>query len=352
MRSVALSAKLVMLFAAAVCLMSSCHMGGDNKKKDDKKKKPQLSLAGYVIKPVLLDQSISVSGTLKPFEETALVPEIAGRVVTLNLPEGKAVAQGTLLVQLFNDDLQATLSKLQAQLAILEQTYKRQTELLKVNGISQTDYDQLGLQIHSSKADIEVQKALIRKTKILAPYNGVIGLRNVSLGAEVNTTTVLATIREVDRLKLDFSVPEKYSSQIKPGLKVKFNIQGTDKVYEATVAAIEHGIDPGTRNLKVRALVVNNTSVLMPGAYASVNLVLGENKSAMMVPTESVIPNEHDKSIIVVKGGKAKFVKVTTGIREASTIEVVSGLSIGDTILTNGIMFVKPNMDVKLTTVK
>lgn len=352
MRSVALYAKRFILFAMVVCVVSSCHSGGKDKSKDDKKKKPQLSLAGYIIKPVLLDQAISVSGTLKPFEETALVPEVAGRVVTLNLPEGKPVSQGSLLVQLFNDDLFATLSKLQAQLAIQEQTYKRQTELLKVNGISRTDYDQLGLQIHSSKADIEVQKALIRKTKILAPYNGIIGLRNVSLGAEVNTSTVVATIREVDRLKLDFSVPEKYSSQIKPGLKVKFTIQSTDKVYDATVAAIEHGIDPGTRNLKVRALVVNKTTELMPGAFASVKLVLGENKNAMMIPTESVIPSEHDKSVIVVKAGKAQFVKITTGIREASMIEVVSGLSIGDTILTSGIMFVKPKMDVKLTTVK
>jgi len=150
--------------------------------------------------------------------------EVAGRVVMINLPEGKFVKKGTLPVKLFDDDLQSQLKKLQSQLAIQQQIYKRQSELLKVNGITQNDYEQSGLQLNSLKADIEVEKTLIRKTEVLAPFDGVIGLRNISVGAIVTPSTLLATIRTANKLKLDFFVPEKYSSKIRPGMKVKFTM--------------------------------------------------------------------------------------------------------------------------------
>src|ERR1035437_6181922 len=141
----------------------------------------------------------------------------------INLPEGKFVRKGTLLVKLFDEDLQATLKKLQVQLAIQQKIYDRQSELLKVNGITQNDYDQTGLQLNSYRADIEVEKTMIRKTEVRAPFDGVIGLRSISVGAIITPATLLATIRTENKIKLDFSVPEKYSSVIKTGMKIKFS---------------------------------------------------------------------------------------------------------------------------------
>jgi membrane fusion protein, multidrug efflux system len=308
-------------------------------------------IEGFVVKPSVIDQTISISGTIKPMEETVLMPEVAGRVVMINLEEGKFVKHGTILIKLFDEDLQAQLHKAQAQLDLAEQTQIRQSELMKVNGISQLDYDQSVLQVHSIKADIEVLKVQIRKTEVHAPFDGVIGLRNISLGAEVTPSTSLATIRSIQQLKLDFSVPEKYSTQVKPGSKVQFTIQGDDNKHDASVMATEEGIDAGTRNLKVRALVKMDNSVFIPGTFANVELKLNENKNALMVPTQAIIPRERDKQLIIAKSGKAQFVKVKTRIRQESMIEVIEGIQPGDTVVTTGILFIKPGAGLKFAKV-
>jgi membrane fusion protein (multidrug efflux system) len=308
-------------------------------------------IEGFVVKPSVIDQTISISGTIKPMEETVLMPEVPGRVVLINLDEGKYVKQGTILIKLFDEDLQAQLHKAQAQLDLAVQTQIRQDELMKVNGISQLDYDQSVLQVHSIRADIEVLKVQIRKTEVHAPFDGVIGLRNISLGAEVTTSTSLATIRAVKQMKLDFSVPEKYSMQVRTGSKVQFIVQGDERKHEAAVIATEEGIDPGTRNLKVRALVKMDSASFVPGTFANVELKLNENKNALMVPTQAIIPRERDKQLIVVRSGKAQFVKVKTRIRQESMIEVTEGIQPGDTVVTTGILFIKPGAGLRFTKV-
>ncbi|HUI92860.1 MAG TPA: efflux RND transporter periplasmic adaptor subunit [Chitinivibrionales bacterium] len=304
---------------------------------------------GFVVKSSVVVQSISISGTLMPFEETVLMPEVTGRVVAINLPEGKFVKQGTLLVKLFDDDLQASLRKSQTQLDLAKVTQKRQAELIKVNGLSQSDYDQAVLQVSSINADIEVLRAQIRKTEVRAPFDGIIGLRNISLGAEVTPQTALATIRDVARLKLDFAVPQKYGATLRPGMMVIFTLEGIDAKYEATVMATEEGVDEATRNLKARAMVKNTELLLKPGSFVNVELELGKEANALMVPTQAIIPQELGKQVILAKDGKAKFVSVKTGIRQASLIEVVSGIAEGDTIVTTGLLFLKPGADLKFS---
>src|SRR5665647_78517 len=237
-----------------VILMFACHSKAPESQ-SARQKLSKLKVEAFIVKPSVLDQSITISGTIKPFEETVIMPEVPGRIVVINLPEGKTVKRGAVLIELFNDDLKAQLRKTQAQLQIAEETLKRQTELIKVNGISQSDYDQAQLEVKSLTADIEVLNVQIGRTKIKAPFDGTVGLRNASLGAQVSTTTALVTLREVDKLKLDFSVPEKYSSEIKPGAKVQFTIQGGNEKYDAEVIASEQGIEASTRNLKARAVI-------------------------------------------------------------------------------------------------
>jgi membrane fusion protein (multidrug efflux system) len=346
MKKISLLKNILILPVAFLCLCSS---GASKNLQPIKQGIP--AVEGFVVKPIVLEQTIAISGTLKPFEETVLMPEVAGRVVTINLQEGKSVKQGTLLVKLFDGDLQASLKKSTAQLELAEQTEKRQSELLKISGISRSDYDQSVLQIHSINADIEILKAQLRKTEVLAPFDGVIGLRTISIGAEVTPGMALATIRAVQQLKLDFSVPEKYSNQVKQGLKVKFSVLGDDAPHEATVIATEEGIDVATRNLKARAVVKNKDAALKPGAFANVELQLGENKNALMVPTQAVIPQERTKQLIIVKNGKAKFITVSTGVRQASNIEVLDGITAGDTVVTTGLLFLKPGSDLKFSKV-
>jgi len=325
-------------------------------KKEDKEKskkdKPQRKVAAIVVKPSTLIDEISVSGSLQAYESVDLKNEVAGRVVSINLPEGKFVKSGTLLVKLFDEDLQSTLNKLQSQLAVQQQIYKRQSELLKVNGISQNDYELTGLQINTLKADIEVEKTLIRKTEVRAPFDGVIGLRNISVGAIVTPSTLLATIRTANKLKLDFFVPEKYSSELQAGMKVKFSMSNSAKLFDATVMATEHGIDDATRNLKIRAVVNSSSKELISGGFTNVQLRLNENKNALMIPTQAIIPQEDNKILIVARQGKATFIKVKTGIRKSSTVEITEGIQVGDTIVTSGLLFLKEGATLSYSSVK
>jgi membrane fusion protein, multidrug efflux system len=334
--------------ALTAILFFSCESKGPETA-SAKQKVSNIRVEGFLVKPSLVDESITVSGTLKPFEETTLMPEVSGRVVNINLKEGGQSKQGDLLIKLFDGDLQAQLSKTQAQLKIAEETLKRQTELIKVNGISQSDYDQAQLQVNSIKADIEVLKVQIRKTEVRAPFNGTIGLRNISLGAMVNPSLPLVTIRDISKLKLDFSVPEKYSKEIKTGTKVKFTVQGDDKKYDASVMATEQGVETSSRNLKVRAVVNGQSSSLIPGTFTNIDLRLKENPKALLIPTQAIIPQERLKKIIIAEHGKAKFVTVKTGIRTSSRIEILSGINAGDTVITTGILFLKPGAVLKFS---
>jgi len=324
-----------------------------NKKTKESKDTPAISfIEGYIVLPTGVDETIGVSGTLLPFEETTLMPEMPGRIVILNLPEGQFVKKGTMLVKIFDGDLQAQLKKAQTQYAIGKKILDRQSELLKADGMSQVEYDQQSLQVESIQDDIDLLNAQISKTAVLAPYDGVIGLRNVSVGAQVTQSTPLATIRESDKLKLDFAVPGKYSSRIHSGTKVKFTVEGDDTKYEATVMATEEGIELNTRNLRARAVVTTHAPSLTPGAYANVELRLNENRDALMIPTQAIIMKERSKSVIVSKGGKAKFVPIQTGVRKAEMIEVVKGLTAGDVVVTTGILFIKPDMELKFAKIK
>lgn len=313
----------------------------DGKEHGDSKKKVQKKMDAFVVTPSLLTSDITVTGSLVAFDEVELMNEVAGRVVSINLPEGKPVAKGTLLVKLFDDDLQAALKKLEAQRAIQQRMVNRQKQLLQVKGISENDYEQSALQLNIINADIAQQRALIRKTEIRAPFNGTIGLRNVSVGAVVSSSTMLATIRTNDKIKLDFYVPEKYGSVITVGMPVNFTMYDNNASFTAKVIATEHGIENSTRNLKVRAMVSSSSKELIPGAFANVNLKLGENKNALMIPTEAIIPDEDNKQLIVANHGKAHFVNIKTGIRQSSKIEVVEGIAPGDTIITTGLLFLK-----------
>ncbi|MCL6524298.1 MAG: efflux RND transporter periplasmic adaptor subunit [Thermoflavifilum sp.] len=302
----------------------------------------------FVVRPQPVQQTLNSSGTLISNEAINLQPEITGRIIQLNFQEGAFVRKGTLLVKLFDGDLQAQRQKLQAQLALQQLTLQRQENLLAINGISQQEVDNTRNQIASIQADIENIQAQIRKTEIYAPFNGVIGLRNASIGAIVNPSTVIATLQQIDPLKLDFTIPEKYAPLLDTHVPVNFHTAGFDEVFHGYIYAIEPQIDPNTRTVRIRCHVPNNKNKLLPGAYADVQLVLQKIPHALMVPTQSVIPTTRDQQVIVYRQGKVQFVNVETGIRQQDLIQITKGLSPGDTVLVTGMMQARPGMRVQI----
>ncbi|MEP7279517.1 MAG: efflux RND transporter periplasmic adaptor subunit [Bacteroidota bacterium] len=340
------------VFIAAIMALSACA----NKDRDDKVIRPSgtgsrpmvTQVEGYIVKARLLGASVEVPGTLIANQATELHPEISGRIVQLNVSEGRQVAKGMLIAKLFDDDLQATLKKLYVQLQIANQNEQRSSQLVKIQGISQQDYDASLLNVNNIKADIEITKATIIKTEIRAPFNGKVGLKNISTGAFVTPSTIVATIQQTDILKLDFSVPEKYIQQIKVGQPVSFTTEGSDRKYTARIMATESGVAQETRTLAIRAIVQNKETRLVPGVFAKVVLNFEPDPNAIVVPTQAVIPQARGKKIIVYRGGMAAFVDVTTGIRDSSMVQITSGLKPGDTIVTTGLLSVRPGSKIQV----
>jgi membrane fusion protein (multidrug efflux system) len=293
---------------------------------------------------------VEASGTILANEATEIRPEISGRITQLNIREGAVVPKGSLLVKIYDADLQAQLNKLLVQLQIAEKTEERQKELLKIGGIAQQDYDLSTLQVSNIKADIELTRVNISKTEIRAPYNGRLGLKSISPGAYISPTTLITTITQMNQMKIEFSVPEKYSAQINNGLTLDFMLDGSTKSYKANVLAREGSVDQNTRNLRIRAVVQGGADqFLVPGTFAKVRMILGENRNAIMIPSNAVIPQARNKQVALYRGGMASMIDIDTGIRDSSNVQVLSGLKSGDTLVTSGLLFIKPGTKLKLS---
>lgn len=298
--------------------------------------------------PQKITQSIEVPGTLIASETTEIHPEVSGRLTMLNVREGAYVGKGSVIAKLYDADLQAQLKKLQAQLSIANQTAKRLSQLLQIQGISRQDYDMAVLNANNIRADIDIVRTNIARTIIRAPFSGKLGLKEVSVGAYVTPASILTVIRKTNDLRLDFTIPEKYISEAKTGTTVFFTVAGSDVRHAAKIMATESGITETSRSLNVRSRVIGSDPSLVPGAFANVMIDFAPNYTAIMVPTQAIIPQARGKKLILYKGGVATFVDVTTGVRDSSNIQILSGINSGDTIVTTGLMSVKPEAKIEV----
>ncbi|HPO64307.1 MAG TPA: efflux RND transporter periplasmic adaptor subunit [Candidatus Kapabacteria bacterium] len=346
---------LISILAIATVLYFALVSGNDEAKGKNKNNKSFSNLVGnlegLIVKTSALEENIEVSGTIIPYDETIIMSEVSGKIVNINLAEGKLVKKGTLLLKLFDEDLQAQLKMFEVQLEIAKNNEQRMKTLFNVKGTSQQEYDASLLQVSNLKAQIEILKVNIGKTEIKAPYDGMLGLKKISVGQYITPATQIVTIRAVNKLKIDFSIPERYGSKMIDGSKIIFTVSGNDKIFEASVIANESSIESDSRNLKVRAIISDKLDGLIPGAFAKVTVNLGNTDKALMIPTSAIIPEANTKKVFVVKNGIAKYVVIKTGVRRADAIEVLSGLNEGDTIIVSGILFVKPKSSIKFSKV-
>ena len=303
---------------------------------------------GFIAQPGIVSEVIHVTGSLLSNKEVEIRNEIAGKLVKIYFQEGTEVRQGELLVKIYDQDLQAQLKILQLEEQLLKIKESRQADLLKVQGISLQEYDESLNALQQVQAEIDVLKVQISKTEIKAPFSGKVGLEAVNEGALLGLNTKIVTLQEINPMKLEFSVPERYQALISINQKVLFSIESNNKEMDAQVYAMEPKIDPHTRSVVLRARTGNADGKLIPGAFARVKIPLINIDGALMIPSQAIIPELKGYKLFVQKNGKALPRKVEIGIRNDSTIQIVSGIEAGDTILTNGIMQLRPDMPVKV----
>ncbi|KQS24838.1 efflux RND transporter periplasmic adaptor subunit [Dyadobacter sp. Leaf189] len=302
----------------------------------------------FVVKNETIENQIFASGTVLPNEEVNLMAETSGRLVKLNIQEGAQITKGQLIAKINDRELQAQLQKVAYNQDLSKKIEARQKKLLNVEAINLEEYDVTSNNIRLLEAEKEVLQAQLEKTEIRAPFSGRIGLKYISEGAYLAPGTPIVTIVQSNPVKIDFTVPEKYSPNIRIGNTVKFSLDGDPATYNAKILAIDPKVDEDLRTLRIRAVAQNPSNRFVPGMFVKILADLEANRAALMVPTEAIVPVLKGKKVFVVKNGKAQEVMVTTGLRTDKKIQVVDGLQPGDSLITSGIIAIKPNTAVKV----
>ena len=301
-----------------------------------------------VIKPEGLENTLNTTGSLIANEEVELHAEISGLVQNINFDEGQHVKKGQVLFTIRTDELRAQLQKLEYSKKLAETTQQRNKQLLDKEAISQQEYDIAFTELQTAQADIENLRAMIDKSVVRAPFDGRIGLRYISKGSYITPANRVSNLVNYDPIKLDFSIPAKYASQVTAGKKVNFSVEGSTEKMEATVYAIEPSINAETRTILLRAKRPNKDGKLYPGMFANITLILDKVESALMVPTEALVPQQGGYTVYKVKDNKAQPTEVTVGQRTPRKVEILKGVSAGDTVIYSGLQMLRPGINLSI----
>jgi len=305
-----------------------------------------LNVNGIVTKTESFSNSLSIAGSIEANEQVDIRSEISGLVTAIQFSEGTSVSKGKVLIKINDLELQAQLSQALTKQKLAQETEYRAGMLLEKEAISKEEYDVALAELRSLQSQTQLIRAQLAKTQVRAPFSGKIGLRTISAGEYITPSSNIARLVSTDPVKILFSIPEKYAGAIKLNTKISFTVAGSKDSYTGTVYAIEPGINISTRTLQLKARASNSKGELLPGSFAKIDLPLSNVNDAILIPTQSIVPVLMGKKVYISSNGKAKEVMVETGTRTEKSVLITSGLSVGDTVLTTGIMSLKNDVPV------
>ena len=309
--------------------------------KDPKGRGKSINVTGIVAIPQTFDNNLSLSGSIEANEQVEIRSEVSGIVEAIYFQEGSNVSKGQVLFKVNDLELRAQLRQTSTREGLASENERRAKLLLQKEAISQEEYDLARADLKSAQAQSQLIRAQIAKTAVRAPFSGRIGLRSISPGTYITPAILVAKLVNTGKLKITFSIPEKYATQVKTNTNITFTISGSTEKFTAKVYAIEPEVAVATRTLQVRAITDNKNGKLLPGTFADVELPLDIIKDAIVVPTEAIIPVQNGKKVFISSNGQAKEVMIETATRTDASILVLSGLKAGDTIITSGVMSLK-----------
>lgn len=335
------------LFLSVSAGIISCSQSpGELQNKTRNIKSAGILVEGIIAKKENISEEIQVTGNIIPNEEVEIKSEIQGKIIEINFPEGGSVSKGQVIALIDARELNAQLSKANANYNLIKERESRQNKLLEIKAISQEEYELSKNDLQNALAEIEILKSRLAKTILTAPFDGVAGLKLISEGSIANIAQPITTVQQVDPLKLDFFVPEKYFGMVKKGDTVLFSTNNSSREYKARIIAFESKLDPINRTMKVRA-IFNNSMGLNPGSFANIK-VKSKTIAGVLIPAESLIPDSKGYKIFISDSGKTFYRTVETGMRTAKSVEIIKGLNEGDTVLTSGLMHLKQGNPVKV----
>ena len=306
-----------------------------------------LSVETVSLTPRTLQERMSTTGTILANEEVEIVSEITGKIAEILFREGGHAAADDVLVKIDDTQLRAERDRAAFQVDLAERNEERNGRLLGEGLVSQEEYDFALSELNVLRSDLSLTAARLLKTSIRAPFGGVVGLREVSLGSYVTPQTRITTLQDVDPVKLDFSVPEKYAGHLEVGASVEFRTRGSTTPHSGTIIAIDPRVDRETRSLTIRAASPNRDGALVPGAFADVEIVVRRVEGALAIPSRAIIPELGGKKVFVAVDGTAQPRTVTTGLRTGEEVEVTSGLAPGDRVIVSAIPRLRPGLQIR-----
>ena len=284
-----------------------------------------------------LSEQVTAIGTLLSNEAVTVSSEIPGRLKEIHFQEGQPVEQGAPLFTLDDSVYRAQLDDAEAKLKLAEQTNKRTSTLFTNKYATAQSADEAVSNLAVSTAATELARVQLEKTRIVAPFSGIVGLRHVSVGEYITAGQALVNLEAIDPVKADFRVPEKFLPAIRVGQTIRIKVDAfPDASFEGKVYAIDPKLDVSGRSLLVRALVPNKDQRLRPGLFARVTVLLQLKEDALTVPEQAIVPQGDSQFVYKIVDGKVKLTKVVTGTRREGRVEIVDGLSVGDEVVTAG----------------
>jgi membrane fusion protein (multidrug efflux system) len=290
-----------------------------------------------------LVDDVQAVGSLRSRQGVVLRPEVSGRVTRLNFRDGERVRRGQLLVQLDDQLPQAQVKQSEAELSIARANHKRNQELLAQNFISQRTVDESAANLDVALAKLALAQATAARLKIVAPFDGIAGIRAVNVGDYLKDGTDMVNVEDIDVVYVDYRLPERFQTQVSKGQKAVVEIDALPgRKFDALIQAVDPLIDANGRSIAVRATIDNRQQVLRPGMFARVTTVFGERERAKVIPEEAIVPQGGRQFVIKVVNGAekdnqvSKRVEVKVGIRRPGRVEILDGLSEGDTVVTAG----------------
>lgn len=297
----------------------------------------------------LVLRSVEAVGTLRANEQVTLRPEIAGYVEEITFNEGESVTAGTVLIKIDDEILQAELTQAEASFALSQQNYERADRLQQQGSGTTRARDEALAELRTNEAILALARTRVRKTLIAAPFAGILGLREVSVGEYVSVGEALVTLQDIETIKVDFRVPELYLAEVRLGQELGVRVDALPaETFSGTVYAIDPQVDINGRALVIRATLPNRTGALRPGLFARVDLILERHENALLIPEAALVPTKDGNFVYRVVEGTATLTPVKIGIRQGAEIEILDGLSDGDVVVTGGQLKLQDGMPVSL----
>lgn len=284
-----------------------------------------------------LSEQVTAVGTLLSNESVTVSSEIPGRLEDIHFQEGQPVEKGAPLFTLDESVYRAQLADAEAKLKLAEQTYNRTSQLFSNKYATAQSADEAASNLAVGQASVELAGVQLEKTKIVAPFSGIVGLRQVSVGEYVTAGRALVNLEAIDPVKADFRVPEKFLPAIHVGQSIRIRVDAfPGDSFDGKVYAIDPRIDVAGRSLLVRAVVPNADRRLRPGLFARVTVLLQLKEDALSIPEQAIVPQGDSQYVFKIVEGKAELTKVVVGTRREGRVEIVEGLTLGDQVVTAG----------------